>query len=278
MITNRADFDSFLGRIHDSDVLQWAIAQRPNSDWVCEHVTNATFFINRIVHHPIGCVVVDLPDKVKNNKAVFGLVKDRYRKTTYNDNLCLFRCLALHLGREAAALYAEYTDTSIHDFAGVTIEDLHKVESKFKTNVVVYQLVEIADGKTTAELVRRSMAQYPETMYVNLHEKHSRSSKTYECIVIRGDAVTVNKRFGKVHGSCTVTNARARPVSFGYIKEAFIDRRHLCSNAWTMRASLSKTCYGITRIARRSTLNVFSPGITCPLTLIRYNGWHATYR
>ena len=54
----------------------------------------------------------------------------------------------------------------------MTIEDLHKVESKFKTNMVVYQLVEIADGKTTAELVRRSMAQYPETMYVNLHEKH----------------------------------------------------------------------------------------------------------
>ena len=52
------------------------------------------------------------------------------------------------------------------------IEDLHKVETKFKTNVVVYQLVEIANGKTTAELVRRSTVQYPDTMYVNLHETH----------------------------------------------------------------------------------------------------------
>ena len=49
----------------------------------------------------------------------------------------------------------------------------------------------------------------------------------------------MNKRFGRVRGSCTVTNARARPASTGYIKEAFIDRRRLCSNAWTMRASLS---------------------------------------
>ena len=71
-----------------------------------------------------------------------------------------------------AALYAEYTDMSVHDFAGVTLDDLHKVESKFKTNVVVYQLVEIDNGKTMAELVRRSPAQYQETMYANLHESH----------------------------------------------------------------------------------------------------------
>ena len=172
LITNRGDFDRFLARIQESDILQWAIAQRPNSDWVCEHVTNATFFLNRIVQHPIGCVDVVLPDYVKRNKAIVGLVKDNNRKSTFNDNICLFRCLALHLGREAAALYAEYTNTPVRHFAGVTLDDLHKVESKFETNVVVYQLVEIDNGKTMAELVRRSPAQYQETMYANLHESH----------------------------------------------------------------------------------------------------------
>ena len=108
---------------------------------------------------------------MKNNKAIVGLEKDEHG-AIYNDNLCLFRCLALHLGREATALYPEYTDTSVHDFAGVTLDDLHKVESKFKTNVVVYQLVEIDNGKTMAELVRRSPAQYQETMYLNLYEAH----------------------------------------------------------------------------------------------------------
>ena len=132
LITNRDDFDRFLARIQESDILQWAVAQRPNSDWVCEHVTNATFFLNRIVDHPIGCVGINLPDYVKNNKAIFGLEKDCYRKTTYNDNLCLFRCLALHLGREAAALYAEYTDTPVRHFAGVTLDELDKVETTFK--------------------------------------------------------------------------------------------------------------------------------------------------
>ena len=135
-------------------------------------MTNATFFLNRIDDHPIGCVGVALPDYVKHNKAIVGLEKDRYHMTTYNDNLCLFRCLALHLGREAAALYAEYTDTPVHDFAGVTLDDLSKIEATFHVNVVVYKLNEITDGKTTAELVRRSPCQYIETMYLNLYEAH----------------------------------------------------------------------------------------------------------
>ena len=69
-------------------------------------------------------------------------------------------------------MYAEYTDTPVHDFAGVTLEDLSKIEAKFDVNVVVYKLDEIADGKTTAELVRRSTGCGKTTMYVNLHENH----------------------------------------------------------------------------------------------------------
>ena len=172
LITNRADFDSFLERIREPDILQWAIAQRPNSDWVCELVTNVTFFLNRIIHHPIGCVGVNLPDYVKHNKAIVGLEKDHHHNAIYRDNLCLFRCLGLHLGREPAALLAEYTDTPVCNFAGVTLNELDEVETTFKTNVVVYKLEEIGDGKTTSELVRRSTDQYPDTMYVNIFETH----------------------------------------------------------------------------------------------------------
>ena len=172
LIANRDDFDRFLARIAESDIQQWARDQRPDSDWVCGHVTNVTFFINRIAQHPIGCVGVALPDYVKNNKAVVGLEKDHHRNAIYRDNLCLFRCLGLHLGREAAALLAEYTDTPVRDFAGVPIQDLHKIEAKFEVNVCVYKLVETLEEKTMAELVRRSECHYPHTMYMNLYETH----------------------------------------------------------------------------------------------------------
>ena len=182
LITNRSDFDEFLDRIRETDVLQWAIAQRPDSAWVCELVTNATFFVNRIIDHPIGCVGVTLPAYVKNNKAVIGLERESNHSKRYSDNLCLFRCLALHRGCDVrrlepavAKLYADYDQDGVpmEDFTGVTLDDLYRVETTFKTNVCVYKLVKSDDdGNTTAELVRRSLCHYDNTLHINLHETH----------------------------------------------------------------------------------------------------------
>ena len=60
------------------------------------------------------------------------------------------------------------------DFAGVTLDDLYLVKTTFETNVCVYMLVESdeEDGKITAEVVRRSLCHYPDTLRLNLHEKH----------------------------------------------------------------------------------------------------------
>ena len=171
MIGNRADFDQFLERIREPDILKWAIAQRPNSDWVCEMATNVTFFINRIVQHPIGCVGIVLPPHIKRKKSIIGLETDGNGRP-YIDNLCLFRCLGLHLGRDVTTLYEEYTDQPVDTFEGVTIDELHKVEATFDVNVCVYKLVPTGNEKTKAEIVRRSLCSYVQTMYLNLYETH----------------------------------------------------------------------------------------------------------
>ena len=90
---------------------------------------------------------------MKNNKAVVGLEKDHHRNAIYRDNLCLFRCLGLHLGREPAALLAEFTDTPVRDFAGVPIQDLHKIEAKFEVSVCVYKLVETLERRRRPNLL-----------------------------------------------------------------------------------------------------------------------------
>ena len=190
LITNSKDFDKFLERIRETDVLQWAINQRPDSAWVCELVTNVTFFVNRIIDHPIGCVgMTDLPMYIKRNKAVIALDTEPQYSKRYNDNLCLFRCLALHRGCErrrlepaVETLYATYAQDGVPmaAFAGVTMDDLYRVETTFETNVCVYSLVkpdgdeaeEEDGGKSTAELVRRSVCKYPDTLYLNLHGTH----------------------------------------------------------------------------------------------------------
>ena len=166
LITNRADFERFQERIQEPDLLNWAVSQRPNSDWICEMVTNVTFFVNRIEDHPIGCIGFNLPTYVKNNKSIIGLETDSHG-VIYIDNLCLFRCLGLHLGRDVTTLYEEYTDQPVWKFEGVVIDELPKVESVFEVNIVVYNLRE-----ESAQLVRRSLRKHDNTMYVNLYEPH----------------------------------------------------------------------------------------------------------
>ena len=166
LVTNVETFEAFIERIHEQDILKWAIARRPNSDWICSSVTNVTFFVNKILQHPIGCVGVSLPTYVKLNKAIVGLEKDNHSKP-YLDNLCLFRCLGLHLGRDAMDVYAEYTDQPARQFRGVTIEELHKVELVFRVNITVYEL-----GDVSAKLVRRSLGKHADTVFVNLYKTH----------------------------------------------------------------------------------------------------------
>ena len=107
-----------------------------------------------------------LPHHVKFNKAVTALEKDHHCRP-YVDNLCLFRCIGLHLDQNAKTLYAKYTDEPVETFEGVTIDELHKVETLFEVNIIVYKL-----NDTSAQLVRRSLRKYANTMYVNLHETH----------------------------------------------------------------------------------------------------------
>ena len=166
LITNAETFENFLERIKEPDILKRALSQRPNSEWVVELVTNATIFVNRILQHPIGYVGIVLPPHVKYNQSVTGLQKD-HQSRPYVDNLCLFRCMGLHLGHDPSILYAKYTDQPVETFEGVTIDELQNVETLFEVNIIVYEL-----SDTSAQLVRRSLGKHANTMYFNLHETH----------------------------------------------------------------------------------------------------------
>ena len=132
-----------------------------------ELATNATIFVNRILQHPIGCVGIVLPPHVRCNMSVITLEKDHHSRP-HVDNLCLFHCLGLHLGHDPKTLYAKYTDQPVETFEGVIVDELHKEETLFEINTIVYKL-----SDTSNQLVRRSLGKYANTMYVNLHETHS---------------------------------------------------------------------------------------------------------
>ena len=102
-------------------------------------MTNATFFLNRILQHPVGLVGISLPARIKCNRTIIGLEKN-HMSIPYVDNLCLFRCLDLHLSHDAMTIYTQYTDQPAGECEGVTIDELQKVENVFGVNIVVYEL------------------------------------------------------------------------------------------------------------------------------------------
>ena len=118
----------------------------------------------------------------------------------YKDNLCFFRCLAVHRGchpynleRDTQHFYEWYVEVSNHEFEGVSLDELLELEKLFELNIFVYELVEIYDDETeersvVVQLVQRSHRRYANRMYLNLYGNHfsyikdiSLYSKSYCC-------------------------------------------------------------------------------------------------
>ena len=200
LITNADTFENFLERIKEPDILTWALSQRPNSDWVVEIVTNATIFVNRILQHPIGCVGIVLPPHVKYNHSVTGLEKDHHGRP-YVDNVCLFRCMGLHLGHDPNTLYAKYTDQPVEIFEGVTIDELQKVETLFEMNFIVYKL-----SDTSAQLFDGLCASTP-TLCTSIYMKRTTHLFTIlRRIVIHINVASVNIVCGNILPDWNDTN------------------------------------------------------------------------
>ena len=98
-----------------------------------------------------------------------------YHNRDFDDNLCLFRCLALHFGgsvhsleREAARLkqrLEQHTSKSYNE--GVEVSMLANVEIYFNIAINVYSLQE----DKTANVIRLSKLDH-EVMHLNLYENH----------------------------------------------------------------------------------------------------------
>ncbi|KAJ8050766.1 Transcriptional regulator MNL1 [Holothuria leucospilota] len=199
LITNTSTLEHFNKALLAQDLLEHARLQRPNSKWVVESITNVTYFVYKIPDHPIGCVTTDLPDFVRNNKALITLERNRKTGERYQDNLCLFRCLALFHGahpngleKETKRLCRQYFRQDPNNFNGIPLKELSSFEDTFKVNVFVYELIrhDVNDSDLTSEattdsqqcnstganvsarLVRRSLARYDNTLYVNLSGNH----------------------------------------------------------------------------------------------------------
>ena len=87
----------------------------------------------------------------------------------YNDNLCLFRAVALHLfgnerlEEETSKLFNLFPINSknpdLSKFQGVCMDDIPSVEDIVGINISIYD-IDLSDGAMAGELARRSIKKY----------------------------------------------------------------------------------------------------------------------
>jgi hypothetical protein len=95
LIRTEEDLEKCLEELSRHDILEYIRQQRADTKWVVHLLTNVTFYLNKLIQHPIGARVV-LPDHILKNRAVVALVGGAHGP--YTDNLCFFRCLVVHRG------------------------------------------------------------------------------------------------------------------------------------------------------------------------------------
>ena len=166
LISNRLELIQFLNELAEKSFFDKI--NRPDTKWRVVDITNITFYVNHLKDAPLGAPIA-LPVYITNNHGL--------RNVSADDNLCFFRCLAVHRGanphwfeKAAKKLFCKYCahfDVAPADFAGVQLFDFIHLEDFFELNLIAYKL----DGKV-AKLVQRSRELYQETMRLNVFENH----------------------------------------------------------------------------------------------------------
>ena len=89
-----ANLKDFLNK---TDVIESCSRERMNTKWRFYKLTNLTVFAALLKDVPMGCKNASLPEPLLKNHTINCLKFEENTRQPYNDNLCLFRALALHL-------------------------------------------------------------------------------------------------------------------------------------------------------------------------------------
>ena len=84
-------------KLQKMDFIDLCPRERANTEWRSYKLTKLTVFAALLKDVPMDCKDTVLPEPLSKNHNVYCFTFDRNRRQPYDDNLCLFRALALYL-------------------------------------------------------------------------------------------------------------------------------------------------------------------------------------
>ena len=153
-------------RMQKLDIVDICTRERANTKWNFYNNTNLTIFASLLKDVPMGCKDTVLTEPLLKSCNVNCLTSEKNTLQHYNDNLCSFRALAIHLHgnkkleEETSKIFNIFPirseERDVSKFQGVHLNDIPEVEDLLQLNILLYD-IDFVDGKLIGELCRRSI-------------------------------------------------------------------------------------------------------------------------
>ena len=181
LVCTHVDLAKLRDFLNKTDVIESFSRERMNTKWRFYKLTNLTVFAALLKDIPMGCKNAVLPEPLLKNHTINCLTYEENTRQPYNDNLCLFRALALHLHgtqrleeetSKSFNLFINKMDgLSPNHFKGVHLNDIPIVEDLLTLNILLYD-IDIEDGNIIGELAKQSVQKYENTVRLLRSNNH----------------------------------------------------------------------------------------------------------
>ena len=181
LVCTQADMTNLKDRMQKMDSVDLCTRERANTKWKFYKLTNLTIFASLLKDVPMGCKDTVLPEPLLRNCNVNCLTFEKNTRQPYNDNLCLFRAVALHLfgnerlDDETSKIFNLFLNNcgegDPSKFQGVHRTDIPKVEEILQLNIFLYD-IDFVDGELIGELARRSIQKFEKSVKLLRYNNH----------------------------------------------------------------------------------------------------------
>ena len=154
-----------------------------NTKWRFYKLRSLTVFAALLKDVPMGCKNAVLPESLLKNGTIKCLTFEENTRQANNDNLCLFRALALHmhgnqrLEEETSKIFNLFINKldglSADQFQGVHMNNFPFVEDLLTLNIVLYD-IDTVDGNKIGDFARLSVQKYENTVRLLRYKNHIR--------------------------------------------------------------------------------------------------------
>ena len=144
------DITNLAEKLQKLNFVDLCTRETANTKWKFYKLTNLTVFAALLRYVPMGCKDSVLPELLLKNQNVNCLTFERNTRKSYNDNLCLFRAVALHLfgserlEEETSKIFNFFLNScgeaDPSKFQGDHMTDIPKAEEMLQLNIFLYDI------------------------------------------------------------------------------------------------------------------------------------------